>query len=406
MNESKVKQNGLVRTLRRVAVSLLVVVLVFSLVFTTFLHSPFFQKKFYSSLIAPALEERGLKIDFKGFNYTFPASFSLPSTVIYFHDTAVVRSGSIEVRDIIWSTTLGIDAIELDTIEVLQPVDGPVMRNMVLSILDTSSNGESGLLALDIATMKFKGITIPFEDSTKGFVAFYLNQLNVDDAVAVDSLFSIVKYEGYEINMFSNQMGYRANGNFEFDFLAESPELISIQGLLKGSDTVTVLNGKISVPDDPNLVGRLDEKFWNIIQNASFDYQLSADSAGYMGWLIGGNEAYEIRTKYKQGTPGDYNIEGDIFPKESLYNWSLFEGYEDIFEYVKPNQAQIKVQTDFSDVDWSLKFIDQHSEIVLGSQGIDEPVRATILSESLGLGPIQRNGTVESLPNMSAVIQK
>ena len=78
--------------------------------------------------------------------------------MIYFHDTAVVRSGSIEVRDIIWSTTLGIDAIELDTIEVLQPVDGPVMRNMVLSILDTSSNGESGLLALDIATMKFKGI--------------------------------------------------------------------------------------------------------------------------------------------------------------------------------------------------------------------------------------------------------
>ena len=124
MNESKVKQNGLVKTLRRVAVSLLVVVLVFSLVFTTFLHSAFFQKKLYSSFIAPALEERGLKIDFNGFNYAFPASFSLPNTVIYFHDTAVVRSGSIEVRDIIWSTTLGIDAIELDTIEVLQPVDG------------------------------------------------------------------------------------------------------------------------------------------------------------------------------------------------------------------------------------------------------------------------------------------
>ena len=44
-------------------------------------------------------------------------------------------------------------------------------------------------------------------------------------------------------------------------------ELISIQGL-QGSDTVTVLNGKISVPEDPNLVDRLDEKFWNILQNA------------------------------------------------------------------------------------------------------------------------------------------
>ena len=233
---------------------MLVLVLVFTLAFTTFLHSAFFQKKFYSSFIAPAIEERGLKIDFNGFNYSFPASFSLPSTVIYFHDTAVVRSGSIEVRDIIWSTTLGIDAIELDTIEVLQPVDGPLMRNMVRSVLDSSSNGESSLFALDIATMNFKGISIPFEDSTKGFVAFYLNHLNVDDAVAADSLFSIVKYEGYEINMFSNQMGYRANGNYEFDFLAESPELMSIQGLLKGSDTVTVWNGEISIPDNPNLV--------------------------------------------------------------------------------------------------------------------------------------------------------
>ena len=92
---------------------------------------------------------------------------------------------------------------------------------------------------------------------------------------------------------------------------------------------------------------RLDEKFWNIFQNASFDYQLSADSAGFTGWLIGGNEAYEIRTKYKQGNTGKYNIEGDIFPKESLYNWSLFEGYEDIFEYVKPNQAEIKVSNGF-----------------------------------------------------------
>ena len=406
MNESKVKQNGLVRTLRRLAVSLLVLVLVFTLAITTFLHSAFFQKKFYSSFIAPAIEERGLKIDFNGFNYSFPASFSLPSTVIYFHDTAVVRSGSIEVRDIIWSTTLGIDAIELDTIEVLQPVDGLLMRNMVRSVLDSSSNGESSLFALDIATLNFKGISIPFEDSTKGFVAFYLNQLNVDDAVAADSLFSIVKYEGYEINMFSNQMGYRANGNYEFDFLAESPELMSIQGILKGSDTVTVWNGKISIPDNPNLADRLDEKFWKIFQNASFNYQLSADSAGFMGWLIGGNEAYEIRTKYKQGNTGKYNIEGDIFPKESLYNWSLFEGYEDIFEYVKPNQAEIKVQTDFSDVDWSLKFIDQHSEIVLKSPGIDEPVRATILSKSLGLGPIQRaTAQLSLLPNMSAVIE-
>ena len=406
MNESKVKQNGLVRTLRRLAVSLLVSVLVFTLAITTFLNSAFFQKKFYSSFIAPAIEEQGLKIDFNGFNYAFPASFSLPSTVIYFHDTAVVRLGRIEVRDIIWSTTLGIDAIELDTIEVLEPVDGPLMRNMVRSVLDTSSNGESGLFALDIATMNFKGISIPFEDSTKGFVAFYLNQLNLDDAVAADSLFSIVKYEGYEINMFSNQMGYRENGNYEFDFLAESPELISIQGLLKGSDTVTDWNGKISIPDDPNLVDRLDEKFWNIFQNASFDYQLSADSAGFMGWLIGGNEAYEIRTKYKQGSTGKYNIEGDIFPKESLYNWPLFEGYEDIFEYVKPNQAEIKVQTDFSDVDWSLKFIDLHSEIVLKSPGINEPVRATILSESIGLGPLQSaRAQLSLLPNINAVIQ-
>ena len=85
------------------------------------------------------------------------------------------------------------------------------------SVLDSSSNGESSLFALDIAALNFKGISIPFEDSTKGFVAFYLNQLNVDDAVAADSLFSIVKYEGYEMNMYSNQMGYWANGNYEFD---------------------------------------------------------------------------------------------------------------------------------------------------------------------------------------------
>ena len=43
---------------------------------------------------------------------------------------------------------------------------------------------------------------------------------------------------------------------------------------------------------------------------------------------------------------------------------------------------------------------------MLGSQGIDEPVRATILSESLGSGPIQRvTAQLSLLPNMSAVIQ-
>ena len=70
-------------------------------------------------------------------------------------------------------STLGIGAIELDTIEVLQPVDGHLIRNMALSILDTSSNGESGLLASDIATIKFKGITIPFEDSTKALYILF-----------------------------------------------------------------------------------------------------------------------------------------------------------------------------------------------------------------------------------------
>jgi hypothetical protein len=301
---------------------------------------------------------------------------------------------------------LSIDALLLDTIEVLQPIDGPLIREMVRSVLDTSSNGESDFFALDITTVHFKGVSVLLKDSTEGFVACYINELNIDDAVAADSLFSLLQYDGYEMKMFSDQVNYQVDGKFDFEFMAESPDLVAIQGLLKGSGTDVEWYGNIKFPDHPNLRNRLDEKYWDIFQHAQYHYELSTDSTGVMGALVGGNDSYEIRTKYKWEVKGKCNIEGDIIPKGSLYNWSLFDGYETFFEFLKPNRAEIKVQTDFSDVDWSLKFIDQHSEIMLNSPGINEPVRATILSDSLRLGPLNSaRAQLSLLPHISAVIE-
>ncbi|MEC8459171.1 MAG: translocation/assembly module TamB domain-containing protein [Bacteroidota bacterium] len=406
MNRSKVTQNRLVRTSRYLVVFTLFIVLGLSSLFAAFVYSTFLQKKLFKSFVEPALAAKEITIDFNGLDYVFPNSFSLPNTMIYFQDTEVIRTGTIEVRGLKWFKSLSIDAIFLDTIQVLQTIDGTLLRDMVDSVLDTSSIGESNFFALDETTVHFKGISIPLEDRKEGFVEFYVNQLNVGDDIAADSLFSLLKYEDYVIKIYSNQLNYEQGAKFNVDFLAESPNLVSIQGLLKGSRDAVKLKGEINFLEKPILGDLFDNRYSEIFQHAQYKYELSTDSINIIGSLMGGNESYEIRTKYRGENTGKSIIEGDIIPKESFYNWSLFDGYETIFEFVKPNRAEIKVQTDFSDTDWSLKFIDEQTEIVLNSTGIYKPLRATIQSESLDLGPLNSASAQLSLfPHVKAVFE-
>ena len=121
--------------------------------------------------------------------------------------------------------------------------------------------------------------------------------------------------------------------------------------------------------------------------------------------VFGGNTLYNLSGKIEELQGTNYEVSSKIDLAEEFYNWSVLNDFQEIFGFFKPKTIDLSAKTDFSDASWNIELADKKNNLSLSSEGIELPVRGTLNSNDLGLGPLQQlKAQFSLLPNIESAI--
>ena len=405
MNESKVQQNRL-KTWRYYSLMLAFsTLLVVALTATVTLNSRPFQKWLFSSYVAPSLAEKGLSVDFSGFDYQFPSSFYFGPTTLNYRDSALITVRNIELHDVFWSSQIGVRDIRVNQCELHSPLDGEQMKGF-LKTFSSDSNDVGQSFQATIGAIYVDSIHGSISNDISWTISGESGDVVLDDELSAEDVSLLAVLNGVQFEVKSENISKSSEGQIKFDYLLTSNGIAKASGNVSGFVDSLYLEGSIETDTSIELASMGMEEYEPVLQACEFSFNGSWYNSEFTGRVSGGNSSYSMRSTLTQEESNSYTISTDLDLSREFYNWPIFNGFEPVLGLFRPKNAKIGLKTDFSEFSWSTVLTDKNNRWELSSESLNNPVRGMLLSNQLALGPIESaKAQMSILPNLSAVIE-
>ncbi len=405
MNESKVQQNRL-KTWRYYSLMLAFsTLLVVALTATVTLNSRPFQKWLFSSYVAPSLAEKGLSIDFSGFDYQFPSSFYFGPTTVNYRDSTLITVTNIEFNDVFWSSQIGVGDIRVNQCELHSPLDGEHMQGFIKTFSSDSNDVGQSFQAI-IGAIYVDSIRGSTSNDISWTISGESGNVVLDDELSAEDVSLLAMFNGVQFEVEAENISKSSEGQIKFDYLLTSNGIAKASGNASGFVDSLNLEGSIQTDTSIELASMGIEEYEPVLKACEFSFNGSWYNSEFTGRVSGGNSSYSMRSTLTQEESDSYTISTDLDLSREFYNWPIFNGFEPVLSVFRPKNAKIDAKTDFSEFSWSTVLTDKNNRWELSSESQNEPVRGMLLSNQLALGPIESaKAQMSILPNLSAVIE-
>ena len=405
MNESKVQQNRLKTWRYYSLMSAFSTLLVVALTVTVTLNSRPFQKWLFASYVAPSLAEKGLSIDFSGFDYQFPSSFYFGPTTVNYRDSALITVRNIELHDVFWSSQIGVRDIRVNQCELHSPLDGEQMKGF-LKTFSSDSNDVGQSFQATIGAIYVDSIHGSTSNDISWTISGESGNVVLDDELSVEDVSLLAVLNGVQFEVKAENISKSSEGQIKFDYLLTSNGIAKASGNVSGFVDSLYLEGSIETDTSIELASMGMEEYEPVLQACEFSFNSSWYNSEFTGRVSGGNSSYSMRSTLTQEESNSYTISTDLDLSREFYNWPIFNGFEPVLGVFRPKNAKIGLKTDFSEFSWSTVLTDENNRWELSSESLNDPVRGMLLSNQLALGPIESaKAQMSVLPNLSAVIE-
>ena len=404
MNESKVQQNRLKTWRYYSLISAFSTLLVVALTATVTLNSRSFQKWLFASYVAPSLAEKGLSIDFSGFDYQFPSSFYFGPTTLNYRDSALITVTNIELHDVFWSSQIDVRDILVNQCELHYPLDGELMKDFINTF--SSDSGDAGQpFQATIGAIYIDSIHGSTSNDISWTISGESGNVVLDDELSAEDVSLLAVLNGVRFEVEAENISKSSEGQIKFDYLLTSNGIAKASGGVSGIVDSLYLEGSIQTDTSIELASMGMEEYEPVLKACEFSFNVSWFNSGVNGRILGGNSSYSMRSTLTQEESVSYKISTDLDLSRKFYNWPIFNVFEPVLGVFRPKNAHFGIKTDFSDFSWSAVLTDKNNRWELSSESQNDPVRGTLLSNQLALGPIESaKAQMSILPNLSAVI--
>jgi hypothetical protein len=404
MNESKVQQNRLKTWRYYSLMSAFSILLVVALTATVTLNSRPFQKWLFASYVAPSLAEKGLSIDFSGFDYQFPSSFYFGPTTLNYRDSALITVTNIELHDVFWSSQIDVRDIRVNQCELHSPLDGERMKGFIKTF-SPDSNDTGQPFQATIGAIYIDSIHGSTSNAISWTISGESGNVVLDDELSAEDVSLLAVLNGVQFEVKSENISKSSEGQIKFDYLLTSNGIAKAFGGVSGIVDSLYLEGSIQTDTSIELASMGMEEYEPVLQACEFSLNGSWYNSEFTGRVLGGNSSYSMRSTLTQEESDSYTISTDLALSREFYNGPIFNDFESLLGVFSPNHAKIDIKTDFSEFSWSTVLTDKNNRWELSSESQNEPVRGILLSNQLALGPIESaKAQMSILPNLSAVI--
>ena len=233
MDESKVQQNRL-KTWRYYSLMLAFsTLLVVALTATVTLNSRPFQKWLFASYVAPSLAEKGLSVDFSGFDYQFPSSFYFGPTTLNYRDSALITVRNIELHDVFWSSQIGVRDIRVNQCELHSPLDGERMKGF-LKTFSSDSNDAGQPFQATIGAIYVDSIHGSTSNDISWTISGESGDVVLDDEFSAEDVTLLAMLNGVQFEVEAENISKSSEGQIKFDYLLTSPGIAKASGNVSG----------------------------------------------------------------------------------------------------------------------------------------------------------------------------
>lgn len=407
MEEPKVQQNRFRKPIRRFALIFLALIVFLFATLSVVLNSYNIQKRLFVTYVQPVLEEYQLSLDFNGFIYDFPSSFSLEPARLNLSGQPLAQWDRIGLNNLSYDGTLKLSSLDLEGLEFMRPLDSAFLAQIDEAFLsdemDTVAAVAFSTLPIYVQHIILE-CDVPLSDTIAVQSTVFVENFALEKDLTIGHLAAELKVNEYNGSLTLNEIFYGVQGAFHVKVAAEIADLMSTDGYVGGRLDSIDLTGNIDVFDRVDLRPLGLEMYQELFEAAHIGFHVLTDKNGMGGEIAGGNALFNLNGSWRQTTAMDYTISARMQPTASLYQLPAFEPYREYFSYFKPNDVSMNVLTDFTDASGTLQVQDERSQVNLQLEGLNEPLRASIQAREIGLGPLQSaNGMFSVLPSVAKV---
>ena len=391
-----------------VVVTAALLLLVAGMSLTVVLNSKRVQQGLFDTYVAPALAEYHLEADFKGFEYSFPASIQLSPIELSYQDLPVAEFGPLEIADIFWSYKMGISAVRLSSLRILEDLKAPLFQSLMHEFKDSSATNSARFspLTLDLGSVIIDTVQFSF-DSTKVSNRLVIDHLIVGEHIVVTGIDLSIRAKPYAARAAVSQLEVSPSGEYSLDYSIQNDSIASVVGRVEGGEESIMFTGDLVASTHLSLHSFGASSFEPLSQGTQIGFNATTDSSGLKLRIFGGNSSYIVSGSLSEVGGENYEISSQITLQDEFYNWPVLDDFESFFDVFEPKSIDFSAKTDFSDVSWEVQLADEKNTIVLGSEGLHLPVRGTLNSKDLAVGPLQNlRAQFSLLPNISAVVNE
>lgn len=332
MNESKVQQNRLKTWRYYFLMSAFSALLAVALAATVTLNSRPFQKWLFASYVAPSLAEKGLSIDFSGFDYQFPSSFYFGPTTVNYRDSALITVTNIELHDVFWSSQIGVRDISVNKCELHSPLDGERMKGFINSF-SSDSDGAGQPFQATIGAILLDSIHGSASNDMSWTISGASENVVLNDELSVEDVSLLAVLNGVQFEVGAANISKSSEGQINFDYLLTSNGIAKAYGGVSGFVDSLYLEGSIQTDASIELASMGMEEYEPVLKACEFSFNGSWYNSEFTGRVSGGNSSYSMRSTLTQGESDSYNISTDLDLGREFYNWPIFNGFEPVLGF-------------------------------------------------------------------------
>lgn len=406
MNESKVKQNRFKRPFRIVVITLSLLLLIAGVSLTAVLNSKSVQQGLFEHFVAPELAQYNVEVDFKGMDYSFPTSITLHPTTVFYADAPFAELGEWAITDVFWSGKIGISSTRISSLQIVGDLNSPRFEEFLNEFSDSTNSSSEyySPLTLDIGAIRLDQLQFTF-DSTQISNRLVIDHLVIGENIAVTGIDLNVDAFPYSASLAVSQLEVAPSGRYTLDYSINNDSVASIVGHVEGGDEKLMFTGDLVASKHLALHAFKATSFEPLVQEAQIGFNASKDSTGLTLGVFGGNKWYNISGKISELPGAEYVVSSKIDLEEEFYNWAVLSDFQEIFDVFKPKSIDLSAKTDLSDASWEIELVDSKNNLALSSEGLDLPIRGTLNSTSVGIGPLQQlKAQFSLLPSIEAVV--
>lgn len=373
---------------------------------TIVLNSKSVQQGLFDRFVSPLLAEYSLQADFTGFDYSFPSSITLQPTTVYYSDAPLVELGEWEITDVFWSGKLGIGSTRFSSLRIIEDLKSPRFEELFNEFSDSSSSTSEyySPLTLDIGSIKLDSLQFSF-DSTHISNQLIIDHLIIGENVSATGVNIDLEASPYAASLAVSTLNLSPNGTFDLDYSISNDSVATLVGHVEGGEEEFMFTGDLVASTQLSLDAFEAASLEPLVRGMQIGFNGTTDSEGFTLGIFGGNTLYNLSGKVEELQGANYLVSSKIDLAEGFYNWSVLNDFHEIFGVFKPKTIDFSAKTDFLDASWEIELADKKNHLLLSSEGLELPVRGSLNSRDLALGPLQHvKAQFSLLPNVQAVV--